>query len=79
MQCVDARGEGARCWQSPILGVPVETGWTEQWVQVGAAMVLSQKRQLSLLLQERCGTWKYSVIWRSHVSCYNLQLTFTVQ
>jgi hypothetical protein len=52
MQCADACGERAWCWQSPILGLPVEIGRTEQWGQMGAAMVLSQERQLSILLQE---------------------------
>ena len=52
MQRVTACGERAWCWQSAVLRVPVETGWTEQWGQVGPAMVLPQERQLSLLLQE---------------------------
>jgi hypothetical protein len=52
VQCADTRGEGAWCWQPSVLGVLVETGWTEQWGQMGAAMVLPQEGQLSLLLQE---------------------------
>lgn len=44
MQCVDTCGERTWCWQSPILGVPVEAWWAEQWGQVGAAMVLPQER-----------------------------------
>lgn len=52
MQRVNACVERAWCWQPAVLRVPVETGWTEQWGQVGPAMVLPQERQLSLLLQE---------------------------
>ena len=52
MQRVNARVERAWCRQPAILRGPVETGWTEQWGQVGPAMVLPQERQLSLLLQE---------------------------
>lgn len=52
MQRSDTGGEGAWGWEPPILGLLVETGWTEQWGQMGAAMVLPQEGQLSLLLQE---------------------------
>jgi hypothetical protein len=52
VQRADARGEGAWGWQPPILGVLVETEWTEQWGQMGAEMVLPQEGQLSLLLQD---------------------------
>ena len=60
MQRVNACGERAWCWQPIILRVPVETGWTEQWGQVGPAMVLPQERQLSLLLQEWYSMFKHS-------------------
>jgi hypothetical protein len=52
MQRINTCCERAGCWQSAVLGVPVETGGTEQWGQVGPAMVLPQERQLSVLLQE---------------------------
>lgn len=52
MQRADACGEGAWGWQPPILWILVEIGWTEQWGQMGTAMVLPQEGQLSLLLQE---------------------------
>jgi hypothetical protein len=60
MQRANACAERAWCWQPTVLRVPVETGWTEQWGQVGPAMVLPQERQLSLLLQERYSMFKHA-------------------